>query len=55
MDDVLTGEDDRPSRDEATAELDVLERAAADDPGRRVETHRLGEHRASVRQAFEVG
>ena len=52
---ILREEHDGPLRDRVSADVDVLDRAPADGPGRRIQPHRLGEHHARVGESRHVG
>ena len=52
--DPLARDDDRALRHGVAADFVVGERPPADDPGRRVESHRLREHHLGVREPREI-
>ena len=54
MDEVLAGDHDGPGRDLVLANRDVFERPTTNDPHRRKQPHRFGEHRRGVRKFGRV-
>ncbi len=57
MHDPLAHPNLRPHRDPVTVNLDWFDRLAPDAPGRRIETHRLGDHLLGIselRHIFEL-